>query len=186
MSVCLWRWCIVAKRLDGSRWNLACRLVQRCTLYGNATHIANTTYWLYGTEVGLSLGDIVLDGDPSPPPLKGHNPQCSAYVYCDQTAGWIKMPLSTEVGLGPGDVCCVRWGRSSLPKGAQQPPSVFGPCLLSPIPDTAELLFGMPSSLVPITSCSLVNLRPMSHLRQSRATLTRENSRASTSQVSRI
>jgi len=22
---CLWRWCIVAKRLDGSRWNLACR-----------------------------------------------------------------------------------------------------------------------------------------------------------------
>jgi len=23
LSVCLWRWCIVAKRLDGSRWNLA-------------------------------------------------------------------------------------------------------------------------------------------------------------------
>jgi len=22
---CLWRWCIVAKRLDGPRWNLACR-----------------------------------------------------------------------------------------------------------------------------------------------------------------
>jgi len=22
---CLWRWCTVAKRLDGSRWNLACR-----------------------------------------------------------------------------------------------------------------------------------------------------------------
>ena len=150
---------------------MACRLVQRCTLYGNATHIANTTYWLYGTEVGLSLGDIVLDGDPSPPPLKGHNPQCSAYVYCDQTAGWIKMPLSTEVGLGPGDVCCVRWGRSSLPKGAQQPPSVFGPCLLSPIPDTAELL-SYPAGV-----------RLMSHLRQSRATLTRDKGRASKSQV---
>ena len=27
-----------------------------------------------GTEVGLSLGDIVLDGDSAPPPLKGHNP----------------------------------------------------------------------------------------------------------------
>jgi len=25
LSVCLWRWCIVAKWLDGSRWNLACR-----------------------------------------------------------------------------------------------------------------------------------------------------------------
>jgi len=22
---CLWRWCTVAKRLDGSSWNLACR-----------------------------------------------------------------------------------------------------------------------------------------------------------------
>jgi len=25
LSVCLWRWCIVAKQLDGSRWNLASR-----------------------------------------------------------------------------------------------------------------------------------------------------------------
>jgi len=38
LSVCLWRWCIVAKRLDGSRWNLARR---------------------------YSLGHIVLDRDPS-------------------------------------------------------------------------------------------------------------------------
>jgi len=27
-----------------------------------------------GTEVGLSLGDIVLDGDPALPPLKGRTP----------------------------------------------------------------------------------------------------------------
>jgi len=32
-------------------------------------------------------------------------------VYCDQTVGWIKMPLGTEVGLGLGDT--VRWGSSS-------------------------------------------------------------------------
>ena len=25
-------------------------------------------------------------------------------VHCGQTAGWIKMPLCTEVGLGPGDI----------------------------------------------------------------------------------
>jgi len=25
-------------------------------------------------------------------------------VYCGQTVGWIKMPLGTEVGLGPGDI----------------------------------------------------------------------------------
>jgi len=27
-----------------------------------------------------------------------------AHVYCGQTAGWIKMPLASEVGLGPGDI----------------------------------------------------------------------------------
>jgi len=25
-------------------------------------------------------------------------------VYCGQTVGWIKMPLGTEVGFGPGDI----------------------------------------------------------------------------------
>jgi len=37
-------------------------------------------------------------------PQKGHNPKFSAHVYCGQTAGWIKLPLGTEVGLGPGDI----------------------------------------------------------------------------------
>ena len=56
------------------------------------------------TEVGLSLGDIVLDGDPAPPPLKGYSPQFSVNVRFGQTAGWTKMPIGMEVGLGPGDV----------------------------------------------------------------------------------
>jgi len=47
---------------------------------------------------------------PSSPPLKGHSPQFSANVRCGHTAGWTKMPLGMEVGLGPGD--CVRWGHS--------------------------------------------------------------------------
>jgi len=29
--------------------------------------------------------------------------QFSAHVYCGQTAEWIKMPLGTEIELGPGD-----------------------------------------------------------------------------------
>ena len=66
-----------------------------------------------GTEVGLGLGDIVIDGDPAPPLLKGHSPQFSVHVYCGQTAGWIKMPLGTEVNLGPDDV--VLDGVPSLP-----------------------------------------------------------------------
>jgi len=40
-------------------------------------------------------------------PQKGHNgtaPQFSAHVCCGETAGWIKMSLGKEVGLGPGDI----------------------------------------------------------------------------------
>jgi len=45
---------------------------------------------------------------------KGHTPQFSAHVCCGQTAGWIKMPLRTEVGLGPGVI--VLDGDSGPPK----------------------------------------------------------------------
>jgi len=55
-----------------------------------------------GMEVGLGPGHFVLDGDPAPPPPKGHSPQFSAHDCCTQMAGWIQMPLGT-VSLGPGD-----------------------------------------------------------------------------------
>jgi len=59
-----------------------------------------------GTDVGLSPGHIVLDGDQaSPRPRKGHHsPHFSAHVYCVQTARLIRIPLGVEVGLGPSDV----------------------------------------------------------------------------------
>jgi len=41
-------------------------------------------------------------------------------------AGWIKMSLGMEVGLGPGDFMLD--GDPAPPKGAQPP--IFGPCLL--------------------------------------------------------
>jgi len=37
-------------------------------------------------------------------PKKGYSPQLSAQVCCGQTAGWIKTPLGTDVGLSPGDI----------------------------------------------------------------------------------
>ena len=55
-------------------------------------------------EVGLGLGDIVLDGDPARPPLNGQSPQVLAHVCCGQTAGWMKTPLCTEVNLDPGHI----------------------------------------------------------------------------------
>jgi len=49
-------------------------------------------------EAGLNPSDIVLDGDPDPPPPKGDRaPQLSVHVYCGQTAAWIKMSLDMEV-----------------------------------------------------------------------------------------
>jgi len=75
---------VVAKRLDGSRCHLA--------------------------------GDIVLDGDPVPPPKWAKLPIFGPYMYvcCGQAAGWIKMPLETEVGLGRPH--CVRWGLRTHPR----------------------------------------------------------------------
>jgi len=70
-----------------------------------------------GMEVGLSPGDLVLDGDPAPPLQKGAEPppQFSAHVYCGQTAGWIKMALGMEVCLNWSMPRCARSGTSSPP-----------------------------------------------------------------------
>ena len=59
-----------------------------------------------GTEVGLVPGYIVLDGTQLAP-KKGHSSQSPflANVYCGQTAGWIRISLGTEVGLGQAPLC---------------------------------------------------------------------------------
>jgi len=50
-------------------------------------------------EVDLGPGHFV------PLPKKGQSPPpISAHVYCDQTAGWMKMALGVEVCLGPGHI----------------------------------------------------------------------------------
>jgi len=41
---------------------------------------------------------------PSSSRRRGTTPEFSAHVCCGQTAGWIKMPLATEVALGPGHI----------------------------------------------------------------------------------
>ena len=66
---------------------------------------------------------------PSPKKRVTASPHFSAHVYSGQTAGQIKMPLGTEIGLGPGDI--VLDGNPAPVKGAQRSP-IFGPCLLYP------------------------------------------------------
>jgi len=63
------------------------------------------------------------------PSSKRGYPQFPAHVYCGQMAGWIMMPLGTEVGLGPGHV--VLDGDPASPKKGTQPP-IFRPYLLWP------------------------------------------------------
>jgi len=87
----------------------------------------------FGTQVGLGLGHIALDGDPAPlPQEKGHSPpNFWAHIYYGQTDGWIKMPLGMEVGLGAGHI--VLDGDPAPPKktGLSHRP-IFGSCLLWP------------------------------------------------------
>jgi len=68
-----------------------------------------------GRDIGLRTSDIVLDGDPAPPPQRrGRAPQFSAHIWCGQMAGWIKMPHPKQH--------CVRWGPSSpSPNRGQSP-----------------------------------------------------------------
>jgi len=57
-----------------------------------------------GREIGLSPSDIVLDGDPAPARPKGAEPP-NFRLMSSQTAGYIKMALGTQVGLGPATFC---------------------------------------------------------------------------------
>jgi len=59
---------------------------------------------------------------PNPLPNKGVEPPFSAHVYCGQVAAWIKMPLGTEVGLGPDDNVRLEPSYPLHKKGAKPPP----------------------------------------------------------------
>ena len=67
-------------------------------------------------------------------------------VYGGQTVGWIKKPLGTEVGLGPGDVA-LDADQSPHTKGHSSRP-IFDPCLLCPN--------GRPSQQLLSSSCRLL------------------------------
>ena len=68
-----------------------------------------------GTQVGLVPDHIVLDGDPAPPPPKGHSTpsQFSAHICCGQMAAWIKMTLNWYGARPRPSRLCVRWGLPS-------------------------------------------------------------------------
>jgi len=93
-----------------------------------------------GREVGVGTGDIMLDGDPPPPlppqkkkrgttatPLLFGPPMS---IVAKRLHGWIKVPLGSEVGLGPGLIVLDGDQLPPLQKGgtAQPPFSVHIYC----------------------------------------------------------
>jgi len=87
-------------------------------------------------------------------------------VYGGQTLGWIKMPLGTEVGLGPGHIV-LDGDRAPDGKGHSSPPPLFGPCLLWPNGCPSQLLLSsctflhywlllLPSALLLIIACRIL------------------------------
>ena len=136
---------ITAKDVGDPFWATVCKTVALCYRTVVCLSVTSVCYgltvgWIMmplGTEVGLGLGDIVLDEDLAPSPRGTQPPQFSAHVCCGQTAGWMKMALGMEVGFGPGDI--VRWGSRS-PKKGHSTPGLLVPCLLWPNGRPSQLL----------------------------------------------
>jgi len=92
--------------------------------------------WMY--QDGTSHGGrpqprrLCVRWGPSPLPKKRAKPppQFSAYFYCGQTPGCIKIALGMEVCLGPCHIV-LDGDRAPLPKKGAEPP-IFGPFLLRP------------------------------------------------------
>jgi len=59
----------------------------------------------FSATVCKTVRPVLSDRWPISPPLKGHSPPNfrPVSVVAKRLAGWTKMPLGTEVGLGPGD-----------------------------------------------------------------------------------
>jgi len=114
----------------------------------------------------------VLDGDPVPPPVKGHSPQFSANVRRGQMAGWTKKPLGMKVSLGPGDFVldgdpapplrmevglgpgdCVRWGPSSPRKKGTAPTQFLANVYCGQMAGWIKMPLGTQINLGPGTLC---------------------------------
>ena len=80
-------------------------------------------------QIGLGPSHIVRWERSSPPKGAQPHPQFSTHICRGQMAGWIKMPLGTKVGLGPGNIV-FDVDPASPPRCKSSP--IFGPWLLRP------------------------------------------------------
>ena len=100
----------------------------------------------------------MLDGDPASLKKGEQQPPHFRPVYSCQTARWIKMSLSTKVGLGRGHI--VRWG-PSYPKRGNTYGSTFGPHVLWPNGYPSQLLLS--TCQISCQILSILNLLALPH-----------------------
>jgi len=80
-------------------------------------------------------------------------PHFSAHFYCGQTAGCIKMPLGTKVGLSPGD-SVLDGDPAPLPtKGVEPPPQFSAYFYCGQTAGCIKVPLGMEVGLRPGTLC---------------------------------
>jgi len=83
----------------------------------------------------------------SSPSPKGHSPQFLAHICCGQMAGWIKMPLGRELGLGPSNI--VRQGTSSPPRKRGQSPQFLAHIYCCQMAGEIKMPLGVKADLGP-------------------------------------
>jgi len=81
---------------------------------------------LLGTDVDLSPGHIVVDGDPAHPPKRAQSPRPIFGRCLLWSNGWMML---LEGGTPRRRQHCVRWGPSYPPRKGTAP-NIFGPRLL--------------------------------------------------------
>jgi len=92
-----------------------------------------------GREVGLGPNNIVLHGDPAPPPQKGGTAPSPIFGPCPLWPnGWMDQDATWCGGRPWPTPHCVTWGPSSPQNGQQTP--LFSPCLLWPKLSAEHLL----------------------------------------------
>ena len=146
---------VVAKRLDGSRchligryrprprphcvrWGPSCQLTPPPKTGGTSRpHLSPHVLWPNGCmdQDATCYGGrhrprrhCVRCGPSSPSPKSGQIPLPNTHVFCSLTAGWIKVALGMEVGLGPGHIV-LGGDPAPLPKKAAEP-LIFRPIFI--------------------------------------------------------
>ena len=107
--------------------------------------VAQTAGWIkmpLGTEVVLGPDDIVLDGDPAPPPQKRGGAPSPIFGPCLLWPnGWMDQDATWYGGSPRSKPHCVTWGPSITQTGHScMPHPIFSPCLLWPNGRPSQLL----------------------------------------------